>query len=69
MYFASNNEERIYLSESHQMDKYLELGYCIYEEKNDTESVTIATPTDGYLVPKPEFPIEERWNPWKNQSQ
>ena len=65
MYFAANEEERIYLSESSQMDKYLELGYSIFKETDNGGTTLIATPEKGYLVPKPEFPVEERWNPWK----
>lgn len=67
MYYAINSIEKIYLSEDTQMDRYLADGYSIYEENIDGEDILVATPDKGYLIPKPVFPIEEGWTPWKNQ--
>jgi hypothetical protein len=68
MYYAINDNEKIYLSKDIQMDKYLSKGYSIYEE-NAISDILVATPSDGYLISKPVFPKEEEWSPWKNQSQ
>jgi hypothetical protein len=66
MYYAENQNERIYLSETNQSDKYLELGYSIYKVNEPTD-ILIATPEEGYLTDKPQIEDEGSWNPWKSQ--
>lgn len=66
MYYAENQNERIYLSETKQSDKYLELGYSIYKVNEPTD-ILIATPEEGYLTDKPQIEDEGSWNPWKSQ--
>jgi hypothetical protein len=65
MYYAENQNERIYLSETKQSDQYLEFGYSIYKVNEPTD-ILIATPEEGYLTDKPQIEDEGSWNPWKS---
>lgn len=44
-----------YLLSSDQMDKYLEMGWSIYEEENKIQTL-IASPEDGFLIERPDYP-------------
>lgn len=59
-YFAISKEDKqgTYLSEDKQMDKYLALGWDIYEEDAGAETL-IATPEKGFLIERPVFPVAE----------
>lgn len=58
MYLALNNDCGIYLLADYQMDIYLSKGYSIYYVENGSKTL-IATPDDGFLVPRPIFPVRE----------
>ncbi len=59
-YFAISKEDKqgTYLSVDKQMDKYLALGWDIYEEDAGVETL-IATPEKGFLIERPVFPVTE----------
>lgn len=49
-------KQGVFLTSDEQMDKYLNLGCEIHEIEDGIEK-TIATPEEGFLVERPEFPI------------
>ena len=48
-------KQGIFLTAEEQMDRYLSLGYDIYEMEGKEKNV-IATPEEGFLYGRPSFP-------------
>lgn len=57
-YLAKWDDTSIYLSRDEQMEQYLEKGASIYREDGGAETL-IATPEQGFLIERPNFPIAE----------
>ena len=58
MYLAKYGNAQLYLARSDQMDKHLSAGAEIYQEDEDGAQTLVATPNDGFLVPRPVFPVK-----------
>ena len=61
-YLAKWSDGSTYLSEDTQMELYLKRGASIYREENGEETL-IATPSQGFLVDRPTFPVSETYTP------
>lgn len=57
---SKDRKDAFFLTKDEQMEKFLELGFDIFESESDeTEDVLIATPEKGFLTDRPIFPIPE----------
>lgn len=59
-YIAKSRKDplAIYLAADVQMDKYLTVGWDIFETEGGEEKL-IATPEEGFLTERPSFPVKE----------
>ena len=55
VYATANEWMAEYLSVDSQMDEMLEKGALLYIENDDGTTDLLATPEDGYLLPKPKL--------------